>query len=483
MRQISEAINKQADHGPQRVAIHLDGRVIRYGALPGLVHACAAELAQKLPAPSDTQPVALVGGSTPELVIHLFALWQLGYGVLPQSDRLPEAERKRVADQAGAMAWVAADQDNVASSDTSSSDTSERKPIAMGGWLTLPSSGTTGQPKIVRRDSEAVDAVAFQVEQSVGYRSDDIVFAAVPLTHAYGLEAGLLAPLLAGSRIELENLFSPGALGQRLTQTGATIFPSVPAMIDMLVHMHTGDDKTPFPGLRKLLCAGAPLPAQLWQQCADTLGHKPANYYGATEMGSVCLADPDEPGHDAGWLGRPMPGVSMRIVDLNTRQPVAAGVTGEIAVHAPSLMTGYLDAEGSLESHDAFTVIDGKPYFLTGDLGTCAPDGHFRFIARQKLLIEVGANKVNPMEVEAILRMHPGVREALVTGEQLNQTVCRLNAAVEPCDEEQPPTAAELRAHCRHHLAAWKIPRSFRMQPLARTALGKVIRAKQEVST
>ncbi|MGB0767791.1 MAG: class I adenylate-forming enzyme family protein, partial [Phycisphaeraceae bacterium] len=216
-------------------------------------------------------------------------------------------------------------------------------------------------------------------------------------------------------------------------------------------------------------------------QCKAKLKLKPANYYGATEMGSVCLADPDRAGHDATWLGHAMPGVEMRILDPDSHRPLPDGAFGEIAVHAPSAMTGYIQSDGVVDRESAFVWINNKKYFLTGDLGTRDPSGHLRYQARRKLLIDVGANKVNPIEVESILCLHPRVSAAMVSGERLNQTVHRLSAVVEPSDEEHPPTAAELRAHCRHHLAAWKVPRTFTFETLARTALGKVIRVKPEV--
>lgn len=479
MQRINQAIRQHAEQRPDHTAMRLGEEQVRYGQLPGLVRRCAGRLAQALPAPDGTRPIELVGSSTPAFVVHLLALWQLGHGVLPQSNRLPSAERQRIAGQAGACATV------VAEPDVLEYDASARRvePLSLRGWLALPSSGTTGGSKVVRREAGAVDAVAWQVFKSVGYASGDVVFAAVPLTHAYGLEAGLLASLLAGARIEMESAFDPARLGERVRETGATILPAVPAMIDMLVQMHRdgpgvedASDAPPYPHIRRLLCAGAPLPEPLWHACADRLGLRPANYYGATEMGSVCLADPDTPGHDAAWLGLPMPAVSMRVVDPDTHEPVADGTTGEIAVDAPSLMTGYITADGTIDRDSAFITLDKRRYFLTGDLGTLYADGHLAFAARRKLLIEVGANKVNPMEVEAILREHPAVRDALVQGKRLNQTVCRLQATVEPADAENPPSVAELRDHCRHHLAPWKVPRTFAFQALPRTALGKVIR-------
>jgi acyl-CoA synthetase (AMP-forming)/AMP-acid ligase II len=478
MQQISQAIQLHSRESTERVAMRLGDVRLTYGELPGRVLACAASLSDLLPPISEVRPVALVGGSTPGLAIHLLALWQLGYGVLPQSDRLPEAERRRVADQAGACATIYCKEEISASSTAESAE-----PLVLRGWIALPSSGTTGLPKVVRRDSDAIDAVARQVYESVGYRADDHVYASVPLTHAYGLEAGLLAPIVAGSTIELEDAFTPSQLGPRLKATRSTIITAVPAMIDMLVQMHGDEGIDAFPHLRRLLCAGAPLPDTLWHRCHDRLGLSAANYYGATEMGSVCFADPETPGHDASWLGMPMPGVQMCILDPETHGPVEDGELGEIAVASRSLMTGYIQADGGLDQSSAFTEIDNQKFFLTGDLGRRFTDGHLQYFARRKLLIDVGANKVNPMEVEEILRLHPAVKDAMVSAERMNETINRLNAIVELHDLDATPTAGELRSHCRHHLAPWKVPRTFAFEKLPRTALGKVIRVKHEVSS
>ncbi|MEM9296445.1 MAG: class I adenylate-forming enzyme family protein [Planctomycetota bacterium] len=474
MRRISQAIQRHARHAPDQTLLHHEGHGLRYGQLPAYVHACAEHLSQTLPGPDPDRPVALVGGATPSLVVHLLALWQGGHGVLLLSDRLPEAERQRIVDQAGAHAWVHADQH-----DPEPHPDPAAPPVDLHGWLALPSSGVTGLPKVVRREAAAIDAVAVQVHDSVGYQADDRVFAAVPLTHAYGLEAGLLAPILAGARVELDSRFDPTQLGARLRETRATILPAVPAMVDMLVEMHAGPqdaDPRPYPHIRKLLCAGAPLPEPLWRRCRDTLGLHAANYYGATEVGSVCLADPHDPNQNPAWIGRPMPGVRMAVVDTRTREPLPRGELGEIAIDAPSMMSGYLTGEPDLDRTTDRAVIDGRTCFLTGDLGVQHPDGAFQFVARQKLLIEVGANKVNPMEVEAILRLHPAVREALVTGDRCTPTITRLHARIEPTRPTETPSPADLRDHCRQHLAPWKIPRTFDFETLPRTALGKVIR-------
>ncbi|MEM1445056.1 MAG: AMP-binding protein [Planctomycetota bacterium] len=470
---IEQAIHRHARDRPDKVLLRLGDATVCYGQLPGLVDACARRLRRELPAPDPDHPVLLVGGSTPSFAVHLFALWHLGHGVLPLSERLPDAERRRVADQAGSRVTLEAS--NLPDIATDSGD----EPLRLGGWLAMLASGTTGPAKIARKQMPAVDAVAHQVFASVGYRPDDIVYSGVPLTHAYGLEAGLLAPLLAGATVELENTFDTVQLGQRLHETRATIVPAVPAMIEMMVQIRrdaSNESGSAFPHIRRLLCAGATLPESLWHTCRDTLGLDVCNYYGATEMGSVCLADPETPGHTARWLGQPMPGVTMSVVDPVTHEPLPDGQTGEIAVAAPSLMAGYLTQGGTIDQDAALIDRDGRRWFVTGDLGVRFEDGHFEFVARRKLLIEVGANKVNPYEVESILREHPAVKDAMVRGDRLNQTISRLTALIEPTVDEQPPSAAELRTHCREHLAPWKVPRTFRCQALPRSALGKVIR-------
>ncbi len=375
------------------------------------------------------------------MLAHLFA----GLGVLPLGAQLPAGEVARLTAQVQIKVDAAARR--VESS-------TRRAAASTLGFLLLPSSGTTGLPKLVRRELAALDAVARQTVQATGIGPGDRMLLAVPISHSYGIDS-LLAALLAGAALELENTFDPARLHARLRETQATVLPAVPVMIEMLLRM---DDGAPLPHLRLAYCAGAPLPPSLWQEVADKLNLKVGALYGATEMASVYFEHGDAPGFDPGCVGFPMTGVQTRIA-----------ADGEVLIHAPSLMTAHWGtAEPGLEA-------DG--FFASGDLGEITPEGRLRLTGRKKLLIDVGGSKVNPLEVEAILRDIPGVKQCVVVAEPVSDTIRRVKALV-VMQAGGVFDPAALKAHCKLHLAAHKVPRIFEQRAgLPVSATGKVLRA------
>jgi fatty-acyl-CoA synthase len=168
--------------------------------------------------------------------------------------------------------------------------------------------------------------------------------------------------------------------------------------------------------------------------------------------------------------GQPLPGMTIRAVDLVTRQPLPAGEIGELAVGG-YLTPGYfrapeLDAE----------AFDGDGYFLTGDLGSIDADGRVRFRGRLKEMIKTGGINVAPLEVEEVLLQHPDIVQAYVVG------------VPDPAKDEIVAAAIELRAgaeadgaailaFCRERLASYKLPARLSFRSAAefpRTATGKI---------
>jgi long-chain acyl-CoA synthetase len=185
--------------------------------------------------------------------------------------------------------------------------------------------------------------------------------------------------------------------------------------------------------------------------------------YGATELGTVAVGRPDEPGFQPSSIGPALPGVSFRLV------PVVgdSASTSQLAVSAPSMLSCYLDGDVPLE--------DG--HFLTGDLAALDSEGRLSITGRLKLLIDVGGFKVNPLEVEASLREHPEVRDCAIVPLALSDTVVRPRALIVPVDPATPPRSGDLRAFLRERLAPAKIPRSFDVvDSLPRSPMGKLVR-------
>ncbi len=334
--------------------------------------------------------------------------------------------------------------------------------------MLLQSSGTTGSPKIVRRTAASLDAVARNVADAVGLTRDDHVLAAIPMCHSYGVENALLGPLYAGCTVHVCDTFDTRLIVPELQQRGITIYPGTPFMFEMLAESM---DRDAAPHLRAAYSAGAPLPVSVAEHFARQAGVPIGQLYGSTEIGSVTYNDPAQPNCDASSVGRPMNGVEIRILNAdNPRvdQPLAVGEEGHVAIAAPSMLERYVD-----DTQPALT--DG--YFFTGDLGRLNEHGELTITGRVKLQIDIGGLKVNPLEVERVLKSHPCVGECVVVPAQVTATLVRLCAVITPRDGEAKPTADELRAFARQRLSRHKVPRLYEIRDsLPRTPSGKIQR-------
>lgn len=337
-------------------------------------------------------------------------------------------------------------------------------------WLLLQSSGTTGGPKIVKRSGRSLDAVARNVAEAIGLRPDDRVVASVPLSHSYGIENGMLAPLFAGA-CALHHVVENHQPGRGFDPTlavtsGATVLPGVPAMFEMIDRMQAGRG-----AIRLAYSAGATLPMELAQRLEARDGLRLGQLYGSTEIGSVTFGP--HPGH----VGLPMTGVDILILDPQHPDPsltLADGVEGHVAVRSPSMFDRYLGPDELTDD----SVVDG--YFLTGDLGCLGPDGALHITGRLKLLIDVGGVKVNPIEVERVLTSHPQIAECVVVPDPVSPTINRVKAVITAANGQIDDRA--IRSFLRERLAAHKIPRTFEVRDaLPKSPTGKVLRQKLRV--
>jgi long-chain acyl-CoA synthetase len=342
-----------------------------------------------------------------------------------------------------------------------------KKCTACGG-LMLQTSGTTGAPKIVFRNATSLDAVARNVVEAVDLAHNDRVLAAMPLCHSYGVENGLLAPILAGAAIHLSDGFDPASIAMQFEVEGITVFPGVPFMYQILV-----DRSADFmmPKLRLAYSAGGTLPSEIANRFLIRFGVRIGQLYGSTEMGSVTFGDPHQDHFCAAGVGKTMRGVKIRILDPDqprVRTHVPNGTEGLVAVSAPSVLDHYV-------GDSAPALLDG--YFCTGDLGRLDDHGNLIITGRLKLQIDVGGMKVNPLEVEQVLAQHPAVRECVVVPERVTHTVNRLKALILLHREHNEVGTEELRQFVRERLASYKVPRLFEFREmLPKSPTGKVLR-------
>ena len=319
----------------------------------------------------------------------------------------------------------------------------------------LLSSGTTGHSRFVVRSSDAIDRIAATLIDERLSAAGDVVASFLPMPHAYGFEHAFLAPLLAGARVHVLGAFSLAKAAEALA-AGATTMPLVPVTAQALAK--TDADALPSTAaLRCVVTAGTALPPAVRRAFVARFGVGLIDLYGASELGTIWL--------DRGDGGRPVRGVEISL------RPSGNGDAAEIAVRSHCMLTGILDADGRC----APATTDG--FFLTGDLGVREATGAFRVTGRTKLVFDVGGLKVNPIEVEQALELHPSISCALVRPVAAGAALQRVAAAVELRSGAGAPTIPDIRAHLLPLVAAHAIPRSISVvEQLPKTASGKLLR-------
>lgn len=222
------------------------------------------------------------------------------------------------------------------------------------------------------------------------------------------------------------------------------------------------------PKLRYAFSGGTALrtsTAQAWQALVCPI----LEGYGMTETSCIVSCNPPSARPHLGTVGLPMPGCRVRVVDADGRD-VPQGARGELLVHGPQVVAGYLHAP----EDSASALLDG--WLHTGDIAQLDEAGYIRIVDRKKDMILVSGFNVYPNEVEDVLAAHPDIAEAAVIGVQDAGTGEAVRAFV--VSHNPSLTAEDVERHCRTQLTAYKVPRQivFRDQ-LPKSAVGKILRA------
>jgi malonyl-CoA/methylmalonyl-CoA synthetase len=340
-------------------------------------------------------------------------------------------------------------------------------------------SGTTGRPKgVVTTHANLASQVTSLIE-AWGWVPDDRILLVLPLHHVHGIVNVLTCALWAGAICEMLLTFDAELVWDRLASGQLTLFMAVPTIYRKLI---AAWDAAPAErqlawsagssGLRLMVSGSAALPVQTLERWRDISGHTLLERYGMTEIG-MALSNPLDGERRPGFVGTPLPGVEVRLVDEQGRT-VPPGTPGEIEVRGGSV---FLEYWGRPEAtREAFR--DG--WFRTGDVAVLE-DGAYRILGRNSVdIIKTGGYKVSALEIEEVLRTHPDVGECAVVGVEDPEWGERVAVAVElrgggSLDLET------LKGWSKNRLAPYKIPRALRVvTALPRNAIGKV--TKPEVA-
>ncbi|WIE65889.1 long-chain-fatty-acid--CoA ligase [Curtobacterium sp. MCLR17_036] len=335
-------------------------------------------------------------------------------------------------------------------------------------------SGTTGTPKgaVLTHRNLLANAAQSRAWVPQVRRGDNVVYAVLPMFHAYGLTLCLTFAMSMASRLVLFPSFDPALVLTAVKKHPPTFLPAVPPIYARLQHA-ADSAKVSLAGIEIGISGAMPLSQDIVEPWESRTGGYLVEGYGLSECSPVLMANPVSPERRLGSIGLPLSSTEARVVDPDDAEKVlGTDEPGELQVRGPQVFRGYW---GKAEATDEVFTSDG--WFRTGDIVSIGADGYVRIVDRLKELIITGGFNVSPSEVEDALLKHPSVKEVAVVGITTagNEQVV---AAVVPKDPSSFDPAA-LRAWAREQLAAYKVPRRIVVvDDLPRSMIGKVLRRK-----
>jgi len=336
-------------------------------------------------------------------------------------------------------------------------------------------SGTTGLPKgaMLSHGNLTVNAAQSRAWVPTIERGTSVVYAVLPLFHAYGLTLCLTFAMSMGARLVLFPKFDPDLVLDVVKKHPATFLPAVPPIYERLVQA-AEKRKVSLSGIQIAISGAMSLPQGIVDLWEEKTGGYLVEGYGLSECSPVLMANPVGATRKPGTVGLPLPSTELRVADPDdpsVDRPF--GEEGELLARGPQVFSGYWR-----KPDETAKVFSADGWFRTGDIVTMDEDGFVRIVDRIKELIVTGGFNVSPTEVEDALRSFPGVADVAVVGLPHRRGGEDVVAAVvmekgASFDEEA------IRAYGRDCLTPYKVPKHvIQVEELPRSIVGKVIRRK-----
>ena len=334
-------------------------------------------------------------------------------------------------------------------------------------------SGTTGLPKGCMHSHRTLmhNVIGGAVWGHGG--PEAVGLGVVPMFHITGFIYGALGSVAAGSTTVILPRWDRELAGRLVARHQVSHWTCIPTMI---IDLFGSPNYASFDlsSLRFVSGGGAAMPQAVDERLQAEFGITFAEGYGLTETAAPTHANPPERAK-LQCLGIPIFGVDSRIIDPDTLRELPAGETGEIVSHGPMVFNGYWGHADATRA--AFILIDGKPFFRTGDLGRRDEEGYFFLTDRLKRMINASGFKVWPSEVELLLFKCPLVQEACIIASRdayRGETVKAVIVLREAARATAKPD--DIIAWAREHMAAYKVPRIVEFaDALPKSGSGKVM--------
>ena len=447
------------------MAIDFLGRDVTYAELDHRSDALATTLLARGLQRGDR--VATLTGNSPEHVMFFFACAKAGLMLLPLNWRLAAAELRFQLEDAAPSLFFVEDEHVALAEATEWPFEALAPPDGNGavvnaevrdddGLLLIYTSGTTGRPKGAVLTHANCFWTNLSLDLATSLRDDDVVLQILPQFHCGGWNVQALLAWWKGARIVLERSFEPGRVLALLEEKRVTTMMGVPA-IYLFLSQEPGFADADLSHLRLAVVGGAPMPEALiavWQ----ARGVEIVQGYGLTEAAPNVLCLPPELAMSKmGSSGKPYAFVEVKLSDDD-----------ELMVRGPNVFPGYW------RNPEATAGVFRDGWLLTGDIAEADADGCYWIKGRVKDMYISGGENVYPAEVESVLHEHASVADAAVVGvadERWGE------AGVAFVVLSSPASDAELLAHCRERLAAFKVPKRVHfVDALPMSAMNKVLK-------
>jgi long-chain acyl-CoA synthetase len=475
---LADYIDMNAVRRAERVALADQTRQVTYAELGREMHRAAAFLQDRGVRRGDIVGLTMRDGV--DHVVVMLAIIRLGAILLPMDPRWTSVEKDNVARVFGAAHVVT---DAPETCQLTSTPVILPDAAAIAATTRLPdlptdfsadepllmslSSGTTGTPKGPQLSHRQMMLRHYGEWLSLGFLASDVNLCSTPLYFGGG-RGFTLSYLLGGATVVFcPPPYRPDDIAASIARWNVTSTFLVPTLLRRVAES-SDEIRAAVRSLRFVICSGSALHPSERRDLIETVNANLMNFYASTEGGGVSILYAQDDESVARSVGRPIPGSKLRILD-NDDNILPAGEIGHIAQSAAWHPKGF--HRNPEETARYFR--DG--WYLPGDLGYLDERGYLFITGRAKDMIIRGGVNIYPNEVEAVLVTHQAVSDAAVIGvssEQFGEEVAAFVVA-----DPAAVSSAELDAHCRASLAAYKIPREFHfVAELPRNTGGKVIK-------
>ncbi len=492
-----------AERAPERIAlIDIDGSEVSAGELASSTNQLITGLRKRGLEQGDVVATLLPNGRA--AIEVLLAAMQAGWHFTAINSHLTSAEIAHIIEDSGAKAFFSdgryteqacrsaelaglSTASRYCSGEISSFTSMEavragqprsRPDNRSAGQFMQYTSGTTGRPKAVRRQTPPMDADEFVTllapnltRYDIEPGGDDVHLVTSPMYHMAPLSFGYFSLHFEHTLVLMET-WDPETALALIERHRVTTSHMVPTQFHRLWRLpEEVKNRYDVSSLRNVMHAAAPCPVDLKRNLLDWWGPVIYEYYGATEGGGT-MVRPREWLEYPGTVGRPWPGADVKIFDDEGKE-LGAGEIGTVYMKLAMAFEYKDDPKKTRENRIG-------DYFTVGDVGELNQEGYLFLRDRKIDMIISGGVNIYPAEIEAALLGHPDVGDAAVFGIPHDEWGEEVKAVVEPASGvTRDGLADRLMAHCRDHLAKYKCPRSIDMiDALPRDPNGKLYKRR-----